>query len=153
MKRNIICIYWYMYLYVKIKFQFLKVWTKPKLIHSIKTCEKKLSHAVCCILEDSYSPKLLDIRVIAPLSLKTNGNAGELPVRVFSISCGLSGNGIFKYLSSVNLLLYCTTSDHPIYNHVLFLANPKSSVYCLGISGWVPTWIILKFIVNKIHCT
>ena len=91
--------------------------------------------------------KLLSRILLVDSSLHSPNNllfyfSYTLPIRVFGVACRLPCNGVFEYLSAIDLLLYCTTCNEPIYDHVLVLTDTKHPVYSLGVCGRVPTGII-----------
>ena len=63
------------------------------------------------------------------------------PVGIFVVACCLSGDGVFEYLPSVDLLLDRATRDEAVYHHILGLPQTEGPVHSLGVRRRVPTRI------------
>lgn len=65
-----------------------------------------------------------------------------LPVGVLGVASSLASDGVFEYLSAVDFLLYCSTSDEAIDDNIFILTDPEHPVHCLSICGRIPAGII-----------
>lgn len=65
-----------------------------------------------------------------------------LPVWVLGIARRLPRDGVFKHLSSVDLLLHRPTGNQTVDDHVLVLADPEDTVHSLSVRGWIPARVI-----------